>query len=139
MKRHLKLLAAACALALAALPATALAATVGGGPDYQPEKPTHPTHPTHPVHPEHPVKPSAPPQAKAKAYGRQCQGESKKHVPGMKGTPFSQCVTAMAKLANGNTTSPAKACAAESKAHVVGMKGTPFSVCVEAGKQMTAG
>jgi hypothetical protein len=136
MKRHLKLLAAACALVLAALPATALAATVSGGPHYQPEKPAHPTHPTHPVHP---VKPSAPPQAKAKAYGRQCQAESKEHVPGMNGTPFSQCVTAMAKLANGNTKSPAKACAAESKTHVDGMKGTPFSVCVKAGKQMTAG
>ena len=135
MKRHLKFLAAACALALAALPATALAATVSGGPHYQP---AHPAHPTHPAHPEHPVKPSASPGAKAKAYGRQCQAESKKHVAGMKGTPFSQCVTAMAKLANGNTKSPAKACAAESKKHVAGMKGTPFSVCVKAGKEMTA-
>ncbi len=33
-----------------------------------------------------------------KAYGRVCQGESKKHVAGQKGTPFSQCVSAAAKL-----------------------------------------
>ncbi|MGC9219861.1 MAG: hypothetical protein ACP5H2_00750, partial [Solirubrobacteraceae bacterium] len=30
----------------------------------------------------------------AKAYGKYCKGESKKHVAGQKGTPFSQCVTA---------------------------------------------
>jgi hypothetical protein len=33
-----------------------------------------------------------------KAYGRLCQSESKKHVAGQKGTPFSQCVSAAAKL-----------------------------------------
>jgi len=32
------------------------------------------------------------------AYGRLCQGESKTHVAGQKGTPFSQCVSAAAKL-----------------------------------------
>lgn len=133
MKTQLKVVATACALALVVLPATALAVTASGGPSYQPE---HPAHPAHPTHPEHPVKPSAPPEAKAKAYGRNCQGESKKHVPGMKGTPFSQCVTAMAKLANGNTRSPAKACAAESKTHVDGTKGTPFSICVKAGNKL---
>ena len=33
---------------------------------------------------------------KAKAYGKFCQGESKKHVAGQKGTPFSQCKVAAA-------------------------------------------
>jgi hypothetical protein len=68
--------------------------------------------------------------AKAKAYGRYCQNQSKKHVGGQTGTPFSQCVTAMAKLAHGSTTSPRTACAALSKKHVAGQKGTPFSNCV---------
>jgi hypothetical protein len=68
--------------------------------------------------------------AKAKAYGRYCQAQSKKHVAGQKGTPFSQCVTAMAKLATGTTSSPRAACAAMSKTHVSGQKGTPFSNCV---------
>lgn len=36
--------------------------------------------------------------AKAKAYGRYCQGKSKKHVKGEKGTEFSRCVVAAAKL-----------------------------------------
>ena len=42
---------------------------------------------------------SAPsPNRNGKAFGRLCQGESKKHVAGQKGTPFSQCVSAAAKL-----------------------------------------
>jgi hypothetical protein len=67
---------------------------------------------------------------KANAYGVYCQKESKTHAAGQKGTPFSQCVTAMAKLATGVTTSPTTACATLSKAHVAGQKGTPFSTCV---------
>lgn len=80
--------------------------------------------------------PNASLPAKAKAYGFFCQGESKKHVDGQKGTPFSQCVTAMAKLANGNTDNPSKACAGESKKHVEGQKGTPFSQCVRAAAKL---
>jgi hypothetical protein len=74
--------------------------------------------------------------AKAKAYGRYCQNQSKKHVAGQKGTPFSQCVTAMAKLATGETTSPTVACKAMSKHHAAGEKGTPFSRCVAAGARL---
>ena len=73
---------------------------------------------------------------KAKAYGHYCQGESKKHVDGQKGTPFSQCVTAMAKLSNGSSDNPAKVCQAESKEHVKGEKGTPFSRCVSAAAKL---
>ncbi|TML12064.1 MAG: hypothetical protein E6G33_13985 [Actinobacteria bacterium] len=74
--------------------------------------------------------------AKAKAYGHYCQNQSKKHVAGQKGTPFSQCVTAMAKLAGGSTTSPKTACAAMSKKHVPGQKGTPFSNCLSGGAKL---
>lgn len=74
--------------------------------------------------------------AKAKAYGRYCQGESKKHVAGQRGTPFSNCVTDMAKLANGSTTNPRAACKNESKRHVAGQHGTPFSVCVSGAAKM---
>jgi hypothetical protein len=71
-----------------------------------------------------------------------CQGESKKHVAGQKGTPFSNCVTDMAHLAkssqsgNSSQTNPAKACANESKKHVAGQKGTPFSQCVSAAAKL---
>lgn len=66
------------------------------------------------------------------AYGRIClaQGESKKHVAGMKGTPFSQCVVALAHADKSTKTSASSACSAESKKHVKGSKGTPFSECV---------
>lgn len=83
--------------------------------------------------------PSASLPAKAKAYGRYCQGQSRKHVKGQKGTPFSQCVTAMAKAAHSGDTGddPASvrktaraACKTMSKKHVQGAKGTPYSQCV---------
>jgi hypothetical protein len=80
--------------------------------------------------------PNAPLPAKAKAYGHYCQNQSKKHVAGQKGTPFSQCVTAMAKLASGQTNSPKAACSAMSKKHVAGEKGTPYSRCVAAGAKL---
>jgi hypothetical protein len=78
------------------------------------------------------------PSSNAKAYGRLCQGESKKHVAGTKGTPFSKCVTDMAHLAQSSQTSntgqsnPARVCANETKKHVAGQTGTPFSKCVAA-------
>ena len=74
--------------------------------------------------------------SKAKAYGKLCQAESKQHVAGTPGTPFSKCVTDMAKVAHGSTTNPAKACANESKKHVAGQRGTPYSVCVSGAKKL---
>lgn len=93
------------------------------------------THPADKQQPPSTPGPTASAGAKAKAYGRFCQGQSKQHVAGQKGTPFSQCVTAMAKLANGQVKSAKVACKLLSKKHVKGAKGTPFSLCVRgAGK-----
>jgi hypothetical protein len=80
--------------------------------------------------------PDARPGVKAKAYGRLCQGESKKHVAGQKGTPFSQCVTAMAKAASGEGKSARAACAGLSRKHTRGERGTPFSRCVSAARKI---
>src|SRR5919204_383683 len=74
--------------------------------------------------------PNASLPAKAKAYGKYCQGESKKHVAGTPGTPFSKCVTDMAKLAHGQATTPTSACKNESRKHISGQHGTPYSLCV---------
>src|SRR5438270_11489097 len=74
----------AVTLALGFLPALAVSAHPGGGNGHKPSTPG----------------PGASPGAKAKAYGKFCQGESKTHVQGQKGTPFSTCVTDMAKLAH---------------------------------------
>jgi len=79
---------------------------------------------------------SPPTPSKAKAYGKFCQGQSKTHVAGTPGTPFSKCVTDMAKLANGSVKNPAKACANESKKHVAGTPGTPYSACVSGAKKL---
>jgi hypothetical protein len=75
--------------------------------------------------------------SKAKAYGKYCQTESKKHVAGTPGTPFSKCVTAMAKVANGKA-NPTTACKTESKKHVAGTPGTPFSKCVSGAAKLLA-
>jgi hypothetical protein len=80
-----------------------------------------------------PTTPTAPTAAEKKqGYGVLCKGVSKTHVKGQKGTPFSQCVTALAKIDKGETTSPKTACKTLSKKHVKGTKGTPFSLCVSA-------
>ena len=101
----------------------------------------HETGGTHGQGTEHSAKSKTPgPRAgfptKAKAYGRYCQGFSKKHIAGTKGTPFSRCVTAMARLGSDRTDSPRFACRDMSKRHVPGQKGTPFSRCVVAGAQL---
>jgi hypothetical protein len=72
--------------------------------------------------------------SQAKAYGFYCRNESKTHVAGQKGTPFSQCVTAMAKVAKGESFKAA--CANLSHSHVAGQKGTPYSLCVSAAAKL---
>lgn len=121
------------AFALAAFPALGLAnhgeshgksqgAPYGKGPTYTPGDPT--------------PGPKDGLPAQAKAYGRYCQGFSKKHVKGEQGTPFSQCVKAMARAANNDGLNPRKACKGLSKKHVKGEPGTPFSRCVKAAAQL---
>src|SRR5215213_8867034 len=111
LKLTTRIVATIAALALSAAPALA--------------KPPHPT-----------PGPKAGSHAKANAYGKFCRGESKKHVKGQKGTPFSQCVTAMAKLASGKAATPRAACKGLSHKHVEGQKGTPFSLCVSGGAKL---
>ena len=124
-----KLVMLLATMALGVAPAVAGAA--GSGHQHTGSPSTHPTthaHPTPGPHASH--------GAKAKAYGKDCRGESKKHVGGTPGTPFSECVTDMAKLAKGSTTSPRAACNDESKKHVAGTPGTPFSICVSSGAKL---
>jgi hypothetical protein len=132
MKLQTKVAAVLAALALAAVPAAVGASPPadhgngnGNGPEYNPA----------PEKPETPGPHASLPE-KAKAYGVYCRGESKKHVKGEKGTPFSQCVNAMAKAANNDQLTPGKACKTMSKKHVKGEKGTPFSRCVNAAAKL---
>jgi Spy/CpxP family protein refolding chaperone len=132
MKSQTKFAVVLGALALMTAPAMALAVQPAdpghghgqsNGPKYTPATPETPG-------------PGASLPEKAKAYGVHCQGQSKKHVKGEKGTPFSQCVTAMAKAATDERLTPKQACKELSKKHVKGEKGTPFSRCVVAAAQV---
>jgi hypothetical protein len=134
MKVQRKLLMLFAAMALGAAPAVALAA----GPSDHPTGPPSTTPPTNQgtAHKPSTPGPNASPSAKAKAYGKNCQDQSKTHVAGTPGTPFSKCVTDMAKLATGSTSNPRTACKDESKKHVAGTPGTPFSLCVSSGAKL---
>jgi hypothetical protein len=127
----------ATAAVMVATPAWALP---GGVPDTHASANanSHAANPQAQSSPQSTPGPNASLPEKAHAYGVFCNKESKKHVAGQKGTPFSQCVTAMAKLATGSTKSPVKACANLSKKHVAGQKGTPFSQCVSAAAKLKA-
>jgi hypothetical protein len=118
MKLITRIATAAAVLALAAVPALATGPGTGQGND------------------DHP-KPNASMPAKAKAYGRYCQNQSKRKAEGQDKSAFAQCVNAMAKATNAPATASddavAKAaCKALSKKHTRGEKGTPFSRCVVA-------
>lgn len=138
MKIRTKLMLLTATLALGAAPALAV------GPPSGTPIPTNAgtAHmPTNPGSQSVGHKPSTPGPgaslpAKAKAYGKLCQGQSKKHVAGTPGTAFSKCVTDMAKLAVGSSKSPRAACKDESKTHVAGTPGTAFSKCVTAGAKL---
>jgi hypothetical protein len=144
MRTISKLAALAALLALAAAPAFA-----AGPPSDTPDRENNPgaehrPSETPPANQGTEHKPATPgPKAglttKAKGYGRYCEGQSKKRsdaAEGTKGTPFSQCVTAMAKLATDTTDSPRRACKDLSKKHTAGEKGTPFSRCVVQGAKL---
>jgi hypothetical protein len=127
LKLRMKLAIAVGALALAVAPAAAMATG-------QPEDPGSQGK----AHANGTPGPNATLPEKAKAYGWYCREESKKHVAGAPGTPFSLCVTAAAKVANDEeeTVTPRQACKEESKKHVAGEQGTPFSQCVVAAAQV---
>ena len=129
MRTPHKLLIVIATMAFGVAPAVALAADHGNHPTAPPSNQGTAHKPSTPG-------PNASPSAKAKAYGKNCQDQSKTHVAGTPGTPFSKCVTDMAKLATGSTNNPRTACKDESKKHVAGSPGTPFSLCVSSGAKL---
>ena len=78
--------------------------------------------------------------SKAKAYGRYCKGTSKLRTAaalGTHGTPFSQCVTAMAKVAHSQA-APKTACSTLSHKKAKGAKRSDFSTCVNGAAKLKA-
>src|SRR5579859_7772211 len=137
MKIQTKLTLLIATMALGAAPALALGSSVpsNSGTAHMPTNPGSQGTSHKPSTPG----PKASLPAKAKAYGKLCQGQSKTHVAGTPGTAFSKCVTDMAKLATGTTKSPRTACKDMSKKHVAGTPGTPFSKCVTEGAKLIKG
>ena len=117
------------ALALTAAPALAGSDRGNGTPPSNQGTAHKQAEQTHPAKTNTPG-PKASLPAKAKAYGRYCQGTSKTHTEGSKGTPFSQCVTALAKVAHSNTISAKQACKSLSHKKATGAKRSDFSTCV---------
>ena len=134
MKVQRKALMLTATMVSGVAPAVALAA----GPGHHPTGPpaTTPASNRGSAHKRSTPGPQASLHAEARAYGKNCQGESKKHVAGTPGTPFSKCVTDMAKLATGSAKNPRTACKDESKEHLAGTPGTPFSLCVTSGAKL---
>ena len=93
MKRINVLGLAAIAATMVAAPAWGLAA---GVPDHGASANSHANPHAAPTTTPTTTTPTTPSQAKA--YGVLCNKESKKHVAGQKGTPFSQCVRAAARM-----------------------------------------
>ena len=88
--------------------------------------------------PPPPPQPATVPAAPAHPLGYYCKDESKRHLRGSKGTPFSRCVTALGRLRDGTESSPREACASLSRKRFPGMKRTPFAVCVAGGRALLA-
>jgi hypothetical protein len=71
--------------------------------------------------------------------GQYCKGVSKKKIPGQKGTPFSQCVKAMAQINKKPSLAPSQACASLKKFKGASNKSKAnkaFKACVQAGKKL---
>jgi hypothetical protein len=111
MRHSTTTIALTMALALPAVPAFALPAQIpsNSGTAHVPDNQGTQRAPDNPGPPASPGKadpsaqsaspgPGASASSKAKAYGKYCADQSKKHVAGQKGTPFSLCVSAAAKL-----------------------------------------
>lgn len=132
-----KLGLAAATVALGLAPAVALASGPGGTHGASHSAPGHAlTHHASPTTDGTGTTVSGSPATPAHAYGRLCQGESHHHVARQPGTPFSTCVSDMARAAHGAHTNPHRLCANESQRHVEGQKGTPYSQCVSAAARL---
>lgn len=134
MKLHLKIAILVGILALAAAPAAALAtrpAEPGNGNGHTPAEPGNGHKPAEGTHGKGNGPEYSPAPPTTKAFGYYCQGESKRHVAGTPGTPFSACVKAHAMAAAHPHMSPGRACKGIPGKHIVkGEKGTPHSRCV---------
>ena len=74
--------------------------------------------------------------ADTRAFAKHCQTQSKKRAAGLKRTAFSNCVTAMSRLARAQSRSPQIACATLSRKRAARTRTSPFNRCVTAGRRL---
>ncbi len=74
--------------------------------------------------------------ADTRAFGKSCQTQSKKRLAGLKSTSFSRCVTAMSRLARGQSRSALIACASLSRKPSRYARRSAFAKCVVAGRRL---
>ncbi len=117
---------------IAALTA-ALALTVTPALAAQPDRASSPNRSSAdigvPTSVQDPQPPATEAKSRGKAHGRYCRGQSKKHVKGEKGTAFSRCVKAMARLDKDERKSARAACKAIEK-------GLERRQCVKAAREL---
>jgi uncharacterized protein (DUF305 family) len=68
--------------------------------------------------------------------GKHCSNQSTSRVAGAKATPYATCLTAMRRLARGESRSPQIACGRLSRKRASGAAVSPFAKCVTAGTQL---
>ncbi|HEV2770565.1 MAG TPA: DUF305 domain-containing protein [Solirubrobacteraceae bacterium] len=76
--------------------------------------------------------PAASSTATAPGYTALCRDQSKRRLPGTRASSYSRCVSAMAKLASGQTRSARKACDALSRRRPAGARRSPYAKCLRA-------
>jgi uncharacterized protein (DUF305 family) len=73
------------------------------------------------------------------SFAKQCQNQGKSRAAGAKATPYATCLTAMRRLARGQSRSPQIACATLSRKRPDGAQTSPFRNCVAAGTKLIKG
>jgi uncharacterized protein (DUF305 family) len=76
------------------------------------------------------------PSYAAGARAKQCQNQSTNRAAGAKATPYATCLTAMRRLARGESRSPQIACAKLSRKRAGVAPTSPFGKCVAAGTKL---
>jgi uncharacterized protein (DUF305 family) len=74
--------------------------------------------------------------ATTQPFGKHCQDQSNSRAAGAKATAYSTCLSAMRRLARGQSRSPKLACARLSRKPARGVRISPLNKCVAAGTKL---
>jgi len=80
--------------------------------------------------------PAATSAVSAPGYAGLCRDQSTRRAPGTRSSPRRMCLSAMTRLARGQTRSARKACAALSRRRPAGVRRSPYEKCLRAGARL---